>query len=150
MSHEPIIRRARPADMDSMAVPCDALGSPVSRNELEERLQQIQRRSEHIVLVAELPNIGVVGWIHGAASDSLVATRRCEIRGLVIHAAATRIWPSAGVNYVEHWAVKEAVDHITVRSNVARCQSHPFYDGLGYSRTKTQHGYTKCLVCGSI
>jgi hypothetical protein len=35
---------------------------------------------------------------------------------------------------------------ISVRSNVARLESHPFYERLGYVRTKTQHAYAKQLV----
>ena len=34
---------------------------------------------------------------------------------------------------------------IAVRSNVARTESHPFYERLGYVRTKTQHAYRKHL-----
>jgi hypothetical protein len=34
---------------------------------------------------------------------------------------------------------------MAVRSNVARAESHPFYERLGYVRTKTQHAYRKRL-----
>jgi hypothetical protein len=32
-----------------------------------------------------------------------------------------------------------------VRSNVERVESHPFYEGIGYQRTKTSHIYRKEL-----
>jgi len=31
------------------------------------------------------------------------------------------------------------------RSNAVRAESHPFYQRLGYARTKTQHYYRKAL-----
>jgi hypothetical protein len=43
------------------------------------------------------------------------------------------------------WAAGRALDVITVRSNVARAESHPFYERLGYVRAKTQHAYRKHL-----
>ena len=35
---------------------------------------------------------------------------------------------------------------MTVRSNVVRHESHPFYERVGYERTKTQHAYRKRLA----
>jgi hypothetical protein len=43
---------------------------------------------------------------------------------------------------------------VTVRSNVVRVESHPFYERLGHVRGKTQHVYTKRhqadCGCGSL
>jgi GNAT superfamily N-acetyltransferase len=44
---------------------------------------------------------------------------------------------------VEWWALGRGVTEISVRSNVVRAESHPFYQRLGYRRTKTQHVYRK-------
>jgi hypothetical protein len=46
---------------------------------------------------------------------------------------------------VEQWAANRGLDQMTVRSNVARAESHPFYQRLGYIRAKTQHAYHKAL-----
>ena len=43
----------------------------------------------------------------------------------------------------EEWAVAHGFDEVILRSNVARPESHPFYESLGYTRTKTQHAYLK-------
>jgi hypothetical protein len=32
-----------------------------------------------------------------------------------------------------------------LRSNVLRAEAHPFYEQLGFLRTKTQHAYVKPL-----
>jgi len=46
---------------------------------------------------------------------------------------------------VEAWAAGRGLGIIGVRSNVARAESHPFYQRLGYVRTKTSHVYRKQL-----
>ena len=38
---------------------------------------------------------------------------------------------------------------VSVRSNVVREESHPFYERLGYTRAKTQHVYRKALPPGA-
>jgi hypothetical protein len=37
------------------------------------------------------------------------------------------------------------MDLVIVRSNVLRHAAHPFYEGLGYVRQKSQHVYRKHL-----
>jgi len=46
---------------------------------------------------------------------------------------------------VEAWAARRGLELVSVRSNVARAESHPFYERLGYARVKTQHAYRKRL-----
>lgn len=46
----------------------------------------------------------------------------------------------------EAWALGNGFSSIGVRSNVARVESHPFYERLGFARTKTQHVYSKTLA----
>ena len=50
------------------------------------------------------------------------------------------------VTAVEQWAWERGLDQMAVRSNVARSESHPFYERLGYVRAKTQHAYRKRLA----
>ena len=50
------------------------------------------------------------------------------------------------VEYAEAWGRSRGLAILTVRSNVARELSHPFYEALGYSRDKTQHVYSKALT----
>jgi GNAT superfamily N-acetyltransferase len=47
---------------------------------------------------------------------------------------------------VEGWASARGLREVSVRSNVARAESHPFYERLGYVRAKTQHVYRKVLA----
>jgi GNAT superfamily N-acetyltransferase len=110
------------------------------------RLTRLLGRASDLVLVAESAGGDIVGWIHAAEQDLLESGRRCEILGLVVDAghrgqgAGRRL-----VEQVERWTAARGLDLITVRSNVTRAESHPFYQRLGYVRTKTQHAYRKQL-----
>jgi hypothetical protein len=44
---------------------------------------------------------------------------------------------------VEAWAARRGLTEMSVRSNVARTESHPFYERQGYRRVKTQQVYRK-------
>jgi len=50
------------------------------------------------------------------------------------------------IEAVEEWAPRRGLKQISVRSNVIRPESHPFYEQLGFERYKTQHAYRKRLA----
>lgn len=140
-----VVRRAASADAARLAELSDILGYPVASSSLASRLERLLARTEDAVFVAEVES-GVVGWIHGAEQERLESGRRCEILGLVVDGA----YRSQGVGRVlvtavEQWAASRGLEQMAVRSNVARTESHPFYQRLGYVRTKTQHAYRKAL-----
>ncbi len=111
-----------------------------------ERLRRILERADELVLVAAAPDGTVMGWAHGAEQRFLESASCCELLGLVVD----REWRRHGVGRalvaaMEAWARTRGVTRISVRSNVARVESHPFYEGIGYTRAKTQHMYLKPL-----
>lgn len=141
------IRTALLTDAPDLAMLSGVLGYPVGDETLALRLANLLKRSEDIVLVAEVAPDHVVGWLHGAEQELLESGRRCEIVGLVVDAA----YRGQGVGRqlvaaVEEWAARRGLEQIVVRSNVVRTESHPFYERLGYVRTKTQHAYRKQLA----
>lgn len=89
----------------------------------------------------------VVGWLHAAEQELLESGRRCEILGLVVDPAhRARGVGRRLVEAVEAWALARGLDRMAVRSNVARPDSPPFYERLGYERAKTQHASRKPLA----
>jgi len=140
------IRRARAEDATRLAQLSAVLGYPVKPEILRDRLNRLIESSRDVVLLAELPEAGTVGWIHGAEQDLLESDRRCEILGLVVDpehrgkGIGRRL-----VEAVERWAEQRGLKQMAVRSNVTRLESHPFYERLGYVRAKTQHAYRKRL-----
>jgi GNAT superfamily N-acetyltransferase len=143
---EPTIRRAAGQDAPRLAELSSVLGYPAAAAELGVRLERLLASPQDIVLVAESATGETVGWLHGAEQELLESGRRCEILGLVIDPAHR----GQGIGRclvaaVEAWARARDLKQMTVRSNVVRTESHPFYERLGYARAKTQHAYRKRL-----
>jgi len=142
-----IVRRAAIADAGRLASLSAELGYPVPAGALADRLGYLLERDGEIVLVAELVPGEVVGWVHGSEQLLLESGRRCELLGLIVDARHRgRGVGRRLVAAVEDWAAARGLDQIAVRSNVARTESHPFYERLGYARVKTQHSYRKSLA----
>ena len=140
------IRKAMVNDAPRLAELSAALGYPVEPDVIARRLARLFSCPEHLVLVAEAADNLVAGWVHAAEHDILVIGRFCEILGLVV--AADHRGKGIGrrlVEEVEHWARERGLDRVSVRSNVTRPESHPFYERAGYVREKTQHVYRKQL-----
>jgi GNAT superfamily N-acetyltransferase len=139
------VRPARSADAAAFAALSTQLGYPMSPEELGRRLERLLGRDDQVVLAACVGS-AVVGWIHGAEQELLESERRCEILGLVVDETRRRAGIGRGlVAAVEAWARGRGLAQMSVRSNVARAESHSFYQGIGYQRTKTQQVYRKSL-----
>jgi GNAT superfamily N-acetyltransferase len=127
------------------------LGYPVPLGTLAGRLTRVLERTDELVLVASGADGVVIGWVHVAEQRFLEAGPRCELLGLVVDAAHRRQGIGRQlVAAVEQWAGTREVREISVRSNVLRAESHPFYERLGYQRAKTQHVYRKPLPVGGV
>jgi GNAT superfamily N-acetyltransferase len=141
------IRTAVLADARRLAELSAVLGYPIARDRLADTLGRLLTRESEVVLVAELGPGLIIGWLHGAEQELLECGRRCEICGLVIdgahrgHGAGRRL-----VQAAEAWAAARGLAEVSVRSNVLRSESHPFYERLGFVREKTQHAYRKSLA----
>jgi GNAT superfamily N-acetyltransferase len=143
--HRPI-RSPWPADVPAIATLSAELGYPVAQEVLNARLAEIVDREDQRVFVACDPGGRVVGWVHAAEHLMLEVERRCEILGLVVSSHYRRQGVGQRlVDVVEDWARHRGLPEISVRSNIVRDSSHPFYEKLGYVRVKTQHAYRKPL-----
>ena len=140
-----VVRRAASDDAPHVAALSRVLGYPVDPGVMSERLAHLAARDADAVFVA-VDRDCIVGWIHGSERELLEVGRQVEILGLVVDLAARRSGAGrALVDAVERWAASRGVAQVSVRSNVVRVESHPFYERLGYKRVKTQHSYRKAL-----
>ncbi len=140
------VREAVVADATRVAELSAQLGYPVESDAIRTRLERIVGREDMAVLVAEAGPGEPVGWVNCAELEILEYGRRCEILGLVVDGRRRR--QGIGrllVDAVESWAAARGLGEVAVRSNVVRPEAHPFYEGMGYARVKTQHSYRKRL-----
>jgi len=142
-----VVRRGQIADAMRVANLSAMLGYPVTPEIMEQRLERLLGLQTHAVFVVETPSREVVGWTHAAEQEILEAGCLCEIWGLVV--AEGQRGRGVGrrlIEAVEQWALARGLGEISVRSNVVRTESHPFYERMGYARFKTQHAYRKRLA----
>lgn len=146
-SPEPVkIRAPRPGDAARLAALSTELGYPAAADAIAGRLARLVARGDHCLRVAELPAVGVIGWIQAEERHVLEAGSWCEIVGLVVDSGHRgRGAGRALVGEIEAWARARGLRAVKVRSNVTRAESHPFYQRLGYARAKTQHVYVKSV-----
>ncbi len=142
----PALRRARLDDAAELARLCAQLGYPQHEATFAARLRRVLVSADHPVIVASDDGRTLLGFVAVERRLLLEAGERVEIVGLVVDERARRRGIArALVDAAEHWARETGVAEVMVRSNVARAQSHPFYEDAGYDRSKTQHVYRKRL-----
>ena len=140
----PGIRRAQTSDAAEMARLSGDLGYSMSIDEMRAALDRLLADSRHFILVADQGSDRLLGWMHVEHRTSMQTADRAELMGLVVDGAARRRGTGrALVDAAEQWAQSQGLATLTVRSNVTRQLSHPFYEALGYIREKTQHLYRK-------
>lgn len=137
------IRLARIDDAAGIARLSGELGYPLTEDDMASRLAKLLPVPEHFVVVAETGG-DLLGWAAVEIRMQIVSGRKAELMGLVVGANARRMGVGkALVRATENWVREQGFDKMTVRSNAARLESHPFYERLGYERSKTQHVYIR-------
>lgn len=140
------IRHAEIDDAAEMARLAGELGYPMSTAEMARRLGVLLPNDRHYIGVAAAGK-HLLGWVHVEHRFSLEGGDRAELMGLVVDSSARRRGLGRElVDVAENWARARGLAAVTVRSNAARELSHPFYEGLGYLREKTQHVYRKVVT----
>ncbi len=138
------IRRAETGDAGAIAALNRVLGRTDGVEEIRGSLARLRASDRDVVLIAVSLQGAALGWIHAGEREVLGSGRRCEILGLVVgEEARGRGVGRRLVAGVEEWATTRGLSTVVVRSNTLRADSHPFYERLGYTRTKTQHVYRK-------
>jgi GNAT superfamily N-acetyltransferase len=122
------------------------LGYPTGAGQSRDALAQMLESPRYLVVVAAAGSCGLLGWAVAERRLTLESGESVEITGLVVAASARRLGVgSALVAEAGRWALGNGFSSLRVRSNVTREESHPFYERLGFRRTKTQHAYLKQL-----
>lgn len=143
-----VIRSARLGDAAEVARLSAELGYPASEADISARLAALLPLHEHHVAVAEADG-KLLGFAAVEIRTLLVSGRKAELMGLVVGSEARgRGVGKSLVRAAEEWSRAQGVGRMTVRSNIARPESHGFYECVGYMRNKSQHVYFKELDGG--
>jgi GNAT superfamily N-acetyltransferase len=141
------IRDMTDDDLAAVALLSDQLGYPATLAQLEPRLDHLRRSGDEALLVAELDDGTVAGWIHVGADPSLTHDGVAEIKGLVV--SGDRRGQGLGRELVvaaEDWCLRRGFRIVRVRSRVEREAAHGFYKSRGYLHQKTQHVFSRKLT----
>lgn len=138
------IRKALDSDIDVLLVLSEQLGYPAAREDFQKQFSILSQNDDHVVLVAETKDQGVIGWVHVLIRLLLFSETMAEIGGLVVDEKNR----GKGIGRVllaaaEKWVKSKDISNIVVRSNVIRQEAHEFYPKVGYSHVKTHHVYKK-------
>ncbi len=141
----PTIRLATAADAEDLARLSGQLGYPATPGEAMQRLQEVNRHSEHAVFVAEADG-RLAGWMHVFVRPSLTTESSAELAALVVdeHCRSHGIG-QALIAEAERWAREQGCRMVTLRSNVKRLRAHAFYERLGYETIKTSKSFRKIV-----
>lgn len=139
------IRQAIAQDANAITNLSHQLGYPTTASAVLHRLAQMHSASS-IVYVAEIPDIGVVGWIHAYVCLLLQTNLHAEIGGLVVDER----YRGSGIGrqlllQIEQWATQQGCESVYLRSNIVRQQAHTFYKKMGYTHIKTSLAFEKHL-----
>jgi GNAT superfamily N-acetyltransferase len=144
--HAVVIRRARNSDAPRLAELSAQLGYPATVSEVVERMRKLKAASPNALFVAELPDIGVVGWTHVSVTHLMEVGTRAELNGLIVAEGHRSLGAGARLlEAAESWARKHDCPSMSVRSNVVRERAHDFYLRRGYAHYKTQKAFRKTL-----
>jgi len=141
-----LIRQAQVADANEIARLSGVLGYPSTEFQMERRLSILLVDPRQFVAVAPGSDGRLTGWLAAEQRLLLESGQKAEIVGLVVEPSERRTGVGAAlVNAAERWAERLGLGRIVVRSNLARVESHSFYESIGYKPTKTQQAYAKEL-----
>jgi GNAT superfamily N-acetyltransferase len=142
----PHIRAAELADSREIARLSVTLNYPVTRADVESRPAALGKFDRAYAAVASGPQSTLIGWVSAEHRSLRQSAERVEITGLIVDPLFRRKGiGKAPVSAVEERAISKKLCAVTVRSNIARRESHDFYAEIGFERTKTQHCYAKIL-----
>jgi len=141
-----ITRPARPADAQRIADLSGQLGYPVTTAQAAARLASLLTEPEHLVLVGQAGDAGVIGWLHARRCVEIAVEPLVEVLGLVVDEERRSSGVgSALLRAAEAWARDKGVKELRVRARVARDEARRFYECRGFSLEKQQNVFTKEL-----
>lgn len=141
------IRPVRLSDAPEIARLASVLGYPAEPQGMRAYLAPLLADARHRLLAADAGDGVLLGWLHVEHRIAPIGGEWAEITGLVVDPAARRRGLARALLAAgEGWARTRGLGTVSVRSNAARAEAHPFYRSLGFGYVKTQHVYRRPLA----
>jgi GNAT superfamily N-acetyltransferase len=137
----------QPGDLESVQRLAAQLGYPESLADIRARYVDVAQNPNHKLWVVKRDD-QVVAWMHVCASQpSLIVEKVMEVPALVVDEACRGQGIGAALlRKAESWAKENGLRLMKLYSNVSREDAHRFYEGQGFTSTKTSRLFTKDIV----
>lgn len=132
------MRRMNADDATTVALLSKQLGYEISVSQTFRNISFITGKEDSEAFVA-VHNKKVVGWISIAKIVTIASVPFCEIRGLVVDEAYRK--NNIGkllIAKVKQWSKEKNCEHLRLRCNMKREETHAFYLHLGFTKMKEQ------------
>ena len=140
------VRSIQPGDYARVAELAGQLGYPSTEEQIRERIGGMQDSSQHTVLVAEMSDGSIAGWVGVYIFRPVADDATGRISGMIVDQTIRSHGVGAALLHAaEGWASSKGCRAVTLVSNVVRERAHCFYTKHGYAVTKTQHAFRKDL-----
>jgi len=138
------VREMRQEDSQAVSQLLQQLGYPATPEQVLDRFRRLDRE-RHGLFVVEV-SAHVVGWAHAEHRQALASDPRVEIMAMVVDESFRgQGFGKALLRWIEAWGAEVGVKIVRVTSNLARTDSHAFYQRAGYVLQKQSAVYAKPL-----
>ena len=135
-------------DTDALAV-CELsrqLGYPLDSGQFLGRLLMLRENPNHSLWVMEAAEKGVCAFAHFERVVGMVHVPRLDVNALIIDERFRRKGLAKRfMLYAESYARTEDLTQVYLTCNIARTETHDFYDAMGYQKVKTSFSFLKIL-----
>jgi len=141
-----MIRKAKKSDFKELQELSEDLGYSYDSNSLYKNLEELLSLQDHIILVKEIEENKIIGYVHGQIYRLLYYDKLLNILGLVISEKYRNLgYGKALMLEIEKWAKLNECKGIRLNSGNYRREAHKFYEAIGYTMKKEQKYYFKQL-----
>lgn len=140
------IRKALKTDIWEIIELTQQLGYIVDKNNLKIQFDDILKKSDHAIFVAEDNDKKVIAYIHVLSKELLISIASVEIGELIVDEKYRREGIGKQlIQKVDEWAIENGYQNVIVGSSNQRTTSHLFYPSAGFNYWKEQILYCKAL-----
>lgn len=143
---EILFRNIKKQDIENMVQMCAEIGYEMRYEALSERINDIIKNKNSIIIVAADEENKPAGWIQLEISNFIFSERSCNILGLFVgkEYRGRRIGKKL-LSKAAEWAKENKCTGLEIYSDITRIDSHEFYRHLDFKHIKTQQTFFKSM-----